>query len=221
MSDILYVMATRHEYGPALQSRIDPLITGVGPVEAAVVVAAELARRSAGGNPPALVVSLGSAGSYRLAQCGVYQAREVSWRDIDARPIGFERGVTPFLDLPPVLPLGPYVPDVPAATLSTGADIVSGADAYRRIGADMADMETYAVLRACHRFSLPLIALRGISDGAEELRHIDGWTECLDIIDEALAAAVERLERAFAEGALLPEPPGHGQSALSDPSRRM
>ena len=30
----LFVMATDHEYGPALRARIDPLITGVGVVDA-------------------------------------------------------------------------------------------------------------------------------------------------------------------------------------------
>ena len=33
-ADILYVMALDNEYGPHLKSRITPLMTGVGPVEA-------------------------------------------------------------------------------------------------------------------------------------------------------------------------------------------
>ena len=84
---------------------------------------------------------------------------------------------------------GMVVPGIPGARLSTGANIVSGA-AYRGIDADMVDMETYAVLRACQRFKLPLVALRGISDGAEDLQQIDDWTRYLHIIDERLAAAV-------------------------------
>jgi adenosylhomocysteine nucleosidase len=32
--DILYVMAAEPEYGPALRTRITPLMIGVGPVEA-------------------------------------------------------------------------------------------------------------------------------------------------------------------------------------------
>ena len=34
---ILYVMAAPLEYGPHLKSRINPLMTGIGPVEAAIV----------------------------------------------------------------------------------------------------------------------------------------------------------------------------------------
>lgn len=199
--DILYVMAAEAEYGPHLKARISPLMTGVGPVEAAVVVAAELARLKAADRLPQIVVSLGSAGSARLEQAEVYQAAAVSYRDMDASAFGFERGVTPFLGLPAILPLGPQVPSIARATLSSGANVVSG-DAYSPIDADMVDMETYAVKRACDRFGLPLVALRGISDGAAELHHIDDWTQYLHVVDEKLAAAVDQLEAAIADGSL-------------------
>ena len=42
-ADMLYVMAVDNEYGPHLRSRITPLLTGVGPVEAAIVVTHDLA----------------------------------------------------------------------------------------------------------------------------------------------------------------------------------
>ncbi len=190
---ILYLMAAEAEYGPHLQSRITPVITGVGPVEAAIATMRELSARAA--NLPRLVVSLGSAGSNRLEQCAVYQAISVSYRDMDASPLGFPRGQTPFLDLPPTLPLAPLVPGLAPATLSTGANIVSGA-AYAGIAEDMVDMETYAVLRACQSFGVPLLALRGISDGRAELKHVDDWTQYLHIIDEKLAAAVDLVEAA-------------------------
>jgi adenosylhomocysteine nucleosidase len=199
--DLLYVMAVDAEYGPHLKARISPIMTGVGPVEAAVVLTHELARREAAGTLPQLVVSLGSAGSSKLEQGAVYQATSVAYRDMDASPLGFEAGVTPFLGLPAILPLGPFIPDAPKATLSSGASIVSGAH-YRRIAADMVDMETYAVLRACQRFKLPLIALRGISDGAEDLRGLKSWTQYLHVVDERLAEAVDHLEAAVAEGTL-------------------
>ncbi len=193
--DILYVMAVSQEYGPHLQSRITPLMTGVGPVEAAVTVAAHLAQLMAAERLPHVVVSLGSAGSATLEQGAVYQASSVSWRDMDASPLGFEPGVTPFLGLPATLPLGHPIPGVPQASLSTGGDIISG-PAYRQIAADMVDMETYAVLRACQRFNVPLVALRGISDGREELRKLDDWTHYLHVVDENLAAAVDLFEAA-------------------------
>jgi adenosylhomocysteine nucleosidase len=196
---LLYVMAVDAEYGVHLRERISPLMTGVGPVEAAVVLTRTLAELAGRGSLPDLVISLGSAGSARLEQAEVYQATSVAYRDMDASPLGVVKGATPFLDLPVTVDLPLRIPGVKTASLSTGANIVSGA-AYEAIVADMVEMETFAVLRACHSFSLPLIGLRGISDGKAELKHIGDWTEYLHVIDEKLASAVDALEKAVKTG---------------------
>lgn len=191
--NILFVMAVEAEYGPHLRERINPLITGVGPVEAAIAVTAELSRLAAADDLPDLVVCLGSAGSQTLAQAEVYQISSVAYRDMDASALGFEPGRTPFLDLPRVLDLPLRIEDVPTASLSTGAAVISGA-AYDAIDADLVEMETFAVLRACQRFDVPLIGLRGISDGAEDLQTVGDWTEYLGVIDEKLALAVDSIK---------------------------
>lgn len=199
---VLFVMAASAEYGPHLQARISPLMTGVGPVEAAISVTAVLAGLDAADHLPDLVVSLGSAGSRTLEQTGVYQAISVSYRDMDASAFGFEKGCTPFLDLPAEVALPLRIPDITEARLSTGGNVVSG-EAYASIDADMVEMETYAVLRACQRFGVPLIGLRGISDGKADVNHVDDWTEYLHIIDEKLADAVDRLCRAIEDGVVV------------------
>ena len=198
---ILYVMAADAEYGPHLKARIAPFMTGVGPVEAAVHLTLALCHLEAEGNLPDYVVSLGSAGSATLEQTGIYQATSVSYRDMDASPLGFTKGATPFLDQPAEIALPCSIPGIAKARLSTGANVVSGA-AYAAIDADMVDMETYAEVRACQVFNVPLIGLRGISDGKAELTHIGGWTEYLHVIDEKLAAAVDTLESAIASSTI-------------------
>lgn len=185
---MLFVMATDHEYGPCLADRFAPAITGVGPVEAAVGTAQALAGMA---TLPDLVVSIGSAGSRTLPLGSVWQVADVSWRDMDASRIGFARGVVPFADFGAVLPLATPL-DWPVARLSTGADIVGG-DEYAGIDADMVDMETYAVVRACARFGVPAMGLRGISDGPGELEALGGWTAMLGVLDERLAVAVDLL----------------------------
>jgi adenosylhomocysteine nucleosidase len=187
---ILFAMAAEAEYGAHLSARIAPLMTGVGPVEAAVSLTAALSDLKEKGALPDFVVSLGSAGSKRLEQCGVYQVSSVAYRDMDASPLGFEKGRTPFLDLPKALALPHIIPGIPSATLSTGANVVSGA-AYDAIEEDMADMETFALLRACQRFNVSLIGLRGISDGKAPLSNYADWTEYLHVIDEGLAVAAD------------------------------
>lgn len=198
---VLFVMAVDAEYGPALKARIEPLMTGVGPVEAAVVLSHTLTRMQMEGIRPDLVVSLGSAGSRTLEQTEVYQVSSVAYRDMDASALGFEKGRTPFLDHPAVMLLPHRVPGLAEASLSTGGNIVSGA-AYDLLAADMVDMETFAVMRCCQLFGIPLIGLRGISDGKEELKHVGDWTEYLHVIDVKLAAAIDRLTAALESGDL-------------------
>jgi adenosylhomocysteine nucleosidase len=198
---ILFAMAAEAEYGPHLRALFTPVMTGVGPVEAAVALTKALSELAMDGRKPDLIVSLGSAGSATLEQAEVYQATSVGYRDMDASPFGFEKGTTPFLGLPAVLPLPIRIPGVKEASLSTGANVISG-EMYSAIGADMVEMETYAILRAAMAFDIPLVGLRGISDGKVEVNHINDWTEYLHVIDEKLAAAVNQLHAAIEDGTL-------------------
>ena len=198
---ILFVMAAEAEYGPHLQALFTPLMIGVGPVEAAIMLSTALARLEGAGELPDLVVSLGSAGSRRLVRTEVYQVASVVYRDMDASAFGFEKGTTPYLDLPARLPLPVRIPGVKEATISTGATIIAGA-VFDAIEEDMVDMETFACMRACQVFGVPLIGLRGISDGDTDVNHIGDWLEYLHVVDEKLADAVARLEAAIADGTL-------------------
>lgn len=189
---VLPVIAAQAEYGAHLRERIQPLMTGIGPVEAAVTLTATLARLEAKGERPDLIVSLGSCGSRTLDHVAVYQASSVEYRDMDASALGFPKGVTPLSDLPGVLPLPCPIPGVPTATLSTGANVVSGAG-YDAIDADMVDMESWALVRAAQVFDVPLVALRGVSDGRAELKALEDWTSTLHHVDENLAKAWDRL----------------------------
>jgi adenosylhomocysteine nucleosidase len=196
---ILFVMATMQEYGPNLQRQIKPLITGVGPIEAAASTAAMLAKLDRSGPRPDLVFSLGSAGSLKLEHAGIYQISSVAYRDMDASCLGFEKGVTPFLDEPAIMSIPYSIPDIPAASISTGGAIITGSG-YAGISADMVDMESFAILRAARRFDIPMIGLRGISDGSNDLTGLHDWTEYLHLIDEKLASALRSFEGHVANG---------------------
>ncbi len=186
---ILPLMATTIEYGEHLKQQIDPYIIGVGPVEAAMNSMQILNQLPA---TPDYAVLLGSSGSSRLAQGEIYQASSVSYRDMDASAIGFEKGKTPFLDLPAKLPLDPMFDFLPAATLSTGGKVIVGAE-FDQLVEDMVDMESFAVKRACQSHNVPLIVIRGISDGKKELQKSDDWTELLPLLDQKLAEALANI----------------------------
>jgi adenosylhomocysteine nucleosidase len=196
-------MAAAPEYGAALKARIRPLITGVGPVEAAAVAAHALAELKAEGALPDLVVSLGSAGSRTLDHARVYRVSHVAYRDMDASPLGFPKGETPFPRLPVVLPMAEGPASLPPARLATGASVVSGA-AYDAVDADMVDMETFAVVRAAARFGVPVLGLRGVSDGRSDLSELSHWTDALAEIDLRLAEALDLLHDHFTPAATEP-----------------
>ena len=191
----LCVMAAEAEYGSALRARIKPLICGVGPVEAAVETTAALAQL-ARGRLPDVVISLGSAGSQTLEHGRVYWVDEVGYRDMDATVLGFAPGVTPFLDQPASLTLASGPAGQPYARLATGASVVSG-EGYDAIDADMVDMETYAVVRAAAKFDVPVLGLRGISDGKADLTGLSDWIDTLSVIDQGLAEALDLLKAEF------------------------
>ena len=188
---VLFVMAVDAEYGPHLKARFTPLLTGVGPVEAGIAMGTALQALVARDALPDLVVSLGSAGSRRCPLGEIFQIASVSWRDMDATRLGFPKGVTPMVDHPVDIPLVTPLP-LPLARLSTGANVVGGED-YAGIDADMVDMESFAIARACARYDVPLMGLRGVSDGPGELDHINSWMELLGLIDERLAQAGDLL----------------------------
>jgi adenosylhomocysteine nucleosidase len=192
-------MATEQEYGPELKQRIHPLITGVGPVEAAAFTSEVLAQLKARNELPSLVFSLGSAGSRNLEHAAVYQLASVRYRDMDCSPLGFARGVVPFLGEPAVIPIPYQIPGIASASIATGASIVSGS-MYDAIEADMVDMESYAVYRAAKRFGVPMIGLRGITDGKSELSRYEDWADYLEIVDHKLAADIDVFSAAVESG---------------------
>ena len=196
---VLFVMAAEAEYDRELRRVIRPFITGVGPVEAAAATGAALGGLAARAKLPSLIFSLGSAGSRTLEHAAIYQIASLGYRDMDATPLGFPKGVTPFLDEPATILIPQRIPGIPAASISTGAAIISGGR-YDVIDADMVDMESYAILRAARRFGVPMIGLRGITDGRGDLTGLHDWTEYLHVIDAKLAVAVETFAEQVAAG---------------------
>jgi adenosylhomocysteine nucleosidase len=121
---------------------------------------------------------------------------------MDASPIGFDKGVTPFANQPAIIDIPDRLPDIPAASISTGGNLVSGS-AYDAIPADMVDMETYSVFRSAERLKIPVIGLRGISDGRSDLTGLHDWLEFLHILDEKLALVIDAMGDHVAAGQFL------------------
>ncbi len=68
-------------------------------------------------------------------------------------------------------------------------------------------MESFAVWRAAQRFGVPMIGLRGISDGRADLTGLRDWTEYLHILDDKLGRALDDFAGHVAAGRFRIEPP--------------
>lgn len=202
----LVVMATDHEYGEHLKKLgIKPLITGVGPVQAAIALThalVELAHATPARRPD-VIINLGSAGSATLEQGAVYRVSRSHYRDMDASAFGFLKGQTPFSPHPVVIEAAAIMPDFPCASCSTGANVISD---HGTTGADLADMEYSALNDVAMKFGIPLIGFKGVSDGEKPLTgELVQWTELLPVIDRNLAEAITDLKARLARGEIKKE----------------
>jgi len=202
----LVVMATEHEYGRHLKELgIKPLITGLGPVQAAIelthaLVKLQVAKPS---RRPDVIINLGSAGSATLQQGAVYRVSHSGYRDMDASAFGFAKGQTPFSPHPVTIEAAPIMPDFPCASCSSGANVISD---HATTGADLADMEYSALNEVAMKFGIALIGFKGISDGEKPLTgELVQWTELLPIIDKNLAKAISELKARLARGQIKKE----------------
>lgn len=216
----LVVMAADNEYGEHLKGlKIKPLITGVGPINAASELTFALSQLAHSRPPcrPDVIINLGSAGSANLDQGSVYRVSGSSYRDMDASAFGFPVGKTPFSPHPEFVESPPIMPEFPQASCSTGADVVKD---HSVTGADMADMEYASFAQVAMNFGIPLIGFKGISDGKEPLSgKIEEWTQLLPRIDKNLAEAVVSLKNGLQQGTVtkkgLCAMPAHWSSDLA------
>ena len=83
---VLPVMAAPAEYGEHLRARIDPLMTGIGPVEGAVALAAALARLEA---KVAMEELLAMMGDFAVDEAGLQRMHSPQVRGFTHVPVTF------------------------------------------------------------------------------------------------------------------------------------
>jgi nucleoside phosphorylase len=180
MAGVLIVAATRHEL-----CGYEGFVCGIGPVDAAASVAAELMRRR-----PVAVLHVGIAG-----------ARRDSGIPVGAIVVGSE---AVYEDRPPALHLGtrsvaadPALVALIAACLGAEPTVIGTSAAVggtRECAVEA--MEGFAVLRACELVGVPAVEVRSISNHVEDARGDWRVDEALDALCRMLPALVDALERA-------------------------
>jgi adenosylhomocysteine nucleosidase len=195
---VLTLIAAQSEYGTKMTAAgIQPEFIGVGPIEASFNTSKTLMQKQFDNKLPDIIFSVGTAGSATLNQAELYQITSASYRDMNAIAFGFPKGVTPFADYPAIFELPALFKDMPTASIATGACVINkqgcAGITFADIDADCVDMETYAVMRVAHGFKIPVIGLRGISDGKYDSHGIASWEEYLSVIDTKIANFYDRL----------------------------
>jgi adenosylhomocysteine nucleosidase len=161
----LVVFALRTESAGVFESANVPVLyCGVGKVNAAIALTRELARYAQRGQVPPRVLNFGSAGSRRYPTGSLVGCHEFVQRDMDVRGLGFELGVTPFDDAPPLLRFDPVFTHLPAAVCGSGDSFATAAVG---MDCDVVDMEAYALAKVCWRNEAPFACAKYVSDGAD------------------------------------------------------
>jgi adenosylhomocysteine nucleosidase len=167
----LVVMALPLEaQGVFEQAGIAVLYTGVGKVNAAMTLARKLASYRHAGLGLPHIVNFGSAGSRCLATGSLVACTAFHQRDMDVSGLGFDRGVTPFEEIPRVIEFPSAFPDLPAATCGTGDSFETG---VRSVTCDVVDMEAYALAKVCLVEGTVFACAKYVSDGADHAAAAD------------------------------------------------
>jgi len=159
---VLVTMALRAEGAGRFEAAgIEVLYTGIGKVNAAIVLTRRLAEVGRGDARLPLVVNFGTAGSANLPAQSLVGCRRFVDRDMDVGALG----VTPFDPLPPVLEFPAAFPDLPEAVCGSGD---SFSTAHGGFDSDVVDMEAYALAKACKLAGAGFACAKYVSDGADE-----------------------------------------------------
>jgi adenosylhomocysteine nucleosidase len=167
----LVVMALPLEARDVFETaRIPVLYTGVGKVNAAMALARALAGHRHAGIPLPRVVNFGSAGSTRLPTGTMVACTTFHQRDMDVSGLGFNRGVTPYEDIPAVLSFPTPFANLPHATCGTGDSFETGRQV---LDFDVVDMEAFALAKVCHVEGTSFACAKFVSDGADHAAASD------------------------------------------------
>lgn len=161
----IIVAALEQETANAELEQYAPIVyTGVGKVNAAINLYDAILKYQ-----PDLVINYGTAGSVN-GKTGLYHIDTFIQSDMDTRPLGTPRGVTPFS--------GEQLPEANGIVLATGDSFM--VDAKRQLEGltvriDLVDMEGYALNKICDHLNVEFHCYKNVSDSANSEANED-WS---------------------------------------------
>ena len=127
--------------------------TGVGKINAAIKTLEIIKDHS-----PAQIINYGTAGSLNKKLKGLVEVTQFFQRDMDASPLGFKIGQTPFDNVQEInFGTGGY-------SCGTGDSFVTQTP---KLKTDLVDMEAYAIAKICYLNGIKFRCFKYISDNAD------------------------------------------------------
>ena len=163
---ILILVAVEAELSIEDLPRFQIHYTGVGKINASIKTL-ELIRDYS----PTKVINYGTAGSLNKKLKGLVEVTQFFQRDMDARPLGFKIGQTPYDEIEEI--------NFGSAGYScgTGDSFVTETP---KLKTDLVDMEAYAIAKICYLKDIKFKCFKYISDNAGEGAS-DDWIKNVSV----------------------------------------
>lgn len=163
------------------------VLTGIGKVNATIQLYAGIEKYK-----PDVVINYGSAGAIGTLS-GLHKVDTFVQHDMDVRPLGVPRGVTPFSD-----PL----PTAKGIVLGSGDVFVTNTTTQLEgmdIELDLIDMEAYALNEVCKHHNIEFHSYKFVTDTTDENSHGDWSTN----VSKGTTLFSELLNAHYGKSALL------------------
>ena len=163
---ILILVAVEEELSVKDLPEFQIYYTGVGKINASIKTL-EIIRDYS----PTQVINYGTAGSLNKKLKGLVEVDQFFQRDMDATPLGFKIGQTPFDEIEEI--------NFGSAGYScgTGDSFVTQTP---KLKTDLVDMEAYAIAKICYLKDIKFRCFKYISDNADEGANND-WIKNISI----------------------------------------
>lgn len=189
---IIVVMALEIESQGVFEAAGVPVLyTGIGKINAAHALTRRLTEARAETGPRPLVLNLGSAGSSKFPVRSLVECTRFMQRDMDVSPLGFERGVTPFDLLEPVLEFPMRFSHLPEGVCGSADNFETTALEQR---CEVFDMEAYALARVCALEAIEFACVKYITD-AGDADAARSWEENLMLASREWLALYEHVRK--------------------------
>ena len=157
---VIILVAVEEELGSKDLPNLQIHYTGVGKINAAIKTLEIIKDYS-----PTQIINYGTAGGLNKKLKGLVEVTKFFQRDMDASPLGFKLGQTPFDDIQEI----EFGTD--GYSCGTGDSFVTSTP---KLKTDLVDMEAYAIAKICYLKDVKFRCFKYISDNANAGAN-DDW----------------------------------------------